>query len=70
MRILLIEHGYALDFPRDGIDAAQAGPGSSSGLGVPFLAAACFMSPFLRRMLGLKRAGRILRILPALGRRG
>ena len=36
------------------------------GLGVPFLAAAWFMSPFLRRMQGLKRAGRILRILTGL----
>ncbi len=67
MRILLIEHGYALDFPPR---RHRRCPGSSPGLGVPFLAAACFMSPFLRRMLGLKRAGRILRILPALGRLG
>jgi cytochrome c-type biogenesis protein len=36
------------------------------GLGVPFLAAAWFMSPFLRRMQGLQRAGRILRILTGL----
>ncbi|KNE23126.1 cytochrome c biogenesis CcdA family protein [Achromobacter spanius] len=36
------------------------------GLGVPFLAAAWFMSPFLRRMQALKRAGRILRILTGL----
>ncbi|HEY9274416.1 cytochrome c biogenesis CcdA family protein [Achromobacter sp.] len=36
------------------------------GLGVPFLLAGWFMSPFLRRMQGLKRAGRILRILTGL----